>query len=138
MFNSISELNDDNLILGGYYIGILNNKNWTFSIIQNDHIPEKKKSYLTETHTYINYSQFNLTYSNKFICKKKFRQIHYISYEDAEDEVHEEENVCIFDYNPKKRKISLIQTIKNLKVDDIFANEKGEIIATKENNIYYL
>ena len=132
MFNSISELNDDNLILGGYYIGILNNKNWTFSIIQNDHIPEKKKSYLTETHTYINYSQFNLTYSNKFICKKKFRQIHYISYEDAEDEVHEEENVCIFDYNPKKRKISLIQTIKNLKVDDIFANEKGKLLQQKK------
>lgn len=104
MLYSIKELNDGNLILGGYYSGILKKKNWTFSVVYNDNIPQKKTSYLTQTETDIDYSQFNLTSSNKLICKKYFKQYTLISYEDTDDVVNIEKGICIFDYKPKTSK----------------------------------
>ena len=135
-------LNDGNLILGGYYIGIIKSKDWTFSIKHDDKIPEIQRAYLTETQTELCYSQLNVTSLNKIICKKKFKQIHRFSYEDLDDQVGRDEiNVCIFDYNPKKCKIKLKQTIKNLNVNEILINKKDKkdvIIITNENDIYYL
>ena len=138
LFNSINQLNDGNLILGGIYIGMLNKKNLAFTVVHEDILPEKKTSYLAETETDIDFSQFNLASSNKLICKKYFKQNFYYSYEDMDDEIHKENIVCIFDYNPETCKIKLIKTLHDLNFKDIFSNKKGEIILTNDDNIEYL
>ena len=131
-------MNDGNLILGGIYIGMLNKKNLAFTVVHEDILPEKKTSYLAETETDIDFSQFNLASSNKLICKKYFKQNFYYSYEDMDDEIHKENIVCIFDYNPETCKIKLIKTLHDLNFKDIYSNKKGEIILTNDNNIEYL
>ena len=136
-FNSLDQLNDGNLILGGYYIGMINKKNLTLSIAYNDYIPKSKISYLSGTETDINYSQFNLISSNKLVCNKYFKQYIKISYEDIPDESHQQDCVCTFKYNPKTCKLKLIQT-RYIDVDKIFTNKKGEIFIQIDNNIEYL
>ena len=137
-FNSLDQLNDGNLILGGYYIGMINKKNLSLSIAYDDDIPKSKISYLSGTETDINYSQFTLISSHKLVCKKYFKQYIKISYEDIPDESHQQDCVCTFKYNPKTCKLKLIQTLRYIDVDKIFTNKKGEIFIQIDNNIEYL
>ena len=102
-YNNIYEINEDNFILGGRIIGILNIKNWYYNIIYNDNISSSKTSYLTGTFNKLDYSYFVLTYSNKLVCRRKFINILQNHYEDIDDEVlNDERALCIFDFNPKK------------------------------------
>ena len=137
-FNSLDQLNDGNLILGGYYIGMINKKNLTLSITFDDGIPKRKISYLTGTETDIDYSQFNLISSNKLICEKYFKQYIQISYEGIDDESREEKCICTFNYNPKKCKLKLEQKLHYFEIGEIYTNKKGEIILTNDDNIEYL
>ena len=140
-FMSINQLDDDNFILGPKILGIFNINEDSYKILYNDNIPELKMSYLSGTANFIDYSNFILTYFNKLICRRKFKQILKCHYDDVDDEViTDEKSLCIFDFNPEMNSINLIQNHKNIKIKDIYINNNNEIIISSENKIkiYYI
>ena len=139
-YNNIYEINEDNFILGGRIIGILNIKSWYYNIIYNDNISSSKTSYLTGTFNKLEYSYFVLTYSNKLICRRKFINILQCHYEDVDDEVlNDERALCIFDFNPEKNTLNRLLIDTNFRIKNIGFNSKDEIIISNESKIltYY-
>ena len=134
LFNSLDQLNDGNLILGGYYIGMINKKDLTFSMAHNDGIPKKMWSYDSDITTDMDYSQFNLISSNKIICRKYFKKI----YEDIHKESNKEIYVCTFNYNPQTCELKLEKTLPYLDFKELFTTKKGEIIIKKGNNLKFV
>ena len=85
------------------------------------------------------YSHFNLTSFNSLICKQNFREMLDSHYDDLGDGVvADENNLCIFDFNPVCGQMTKIYTNKNLNPENIYINEDDEIIVEKENciNVY--
>ena len=134
-FKSIWETKDKHIILGGRIIGLLNINDWSYSILFNDNIPKFKMSYLSGVETYIDYSHFNLTYFNKLICKQKLTKILKVHYDNVDDEVVTEYNICIFNFNPENNKMTINHINKNLKPENIYINEEDELIIVKNNSI---
>ena len=93
-------------------------------------------SYLSGTKNSINYSNFVLTYFNKLICRRKFKQILQCHYDVVDDEViTDEKALCIFDFNPEINSVKLIQNHKHLKIQNIYKKRNNEIIIFNENKI---
>ena len=127
---------DGNIIFGTTLIQILNTNDWSYSILFSDNIAGEERSYLAGISTSTNYSNFNLTYFNKFICKQKFKQMVSYHYESLDDEViADENNVMIFDYNPENDKMKQIEIIKNLEPKNICINEDDEMIVVTKSGI---
>jgi len=140
-FKTIYETKDRHIILGGRIIGLLNINDWSISILFDDNIDKLKMSYLSGVETYIEYSHFNITYFNRLICKQKFKQILKCHYDNVDDEViANENNVCIFDFNPENDKMTKNHVNKNLKPEKIYINEDDELISVKDSciNVYEL
>lgn len=138
-FTTIYGTDDKFIILGGRIIGLLNINNWSYSIIFDDHIPYSQKSYLAVSYTFMKYSHFNLTSFNSLICKQNFREMLDSHFDDLGDGVvADENNLCIFDFNPVCGQMTKIYTNKNLNPENIYINEDDEIIVEKENciNVY--
>ena len=130
---TICETKDRHIILGGRIIALLNINDWSYSVLFTDNIPKLKTSYLAGIETHIEYSHFNLTYFNRFICKQKFREVICYHYDDLDDDIKEEEkNMCIFDYNPENDKMTKVHVYKNLKPEIIYINEEDELIVVED------
>ena len=140
-FKTICETKDGHIILGPRIIGLFNINDWSYSILCDDNIPYKKEAYLTGVETHIIYSHFNITYFNKLIFKQIFEEYSYSSYEDDEGSyASNENNICIFDFNPENGQITKNYINKTLKPKDIYINGQEELIVLKDSgiNVYHL
>lgn len=125
VYNHFYKDNDERILLGGYKIGLLDIKNWKFKILRDETINRFKN---------INYSDIVITYFNRIICKKSFKEIQGSTYDDVPNTVISDDNfVCILDFDPENNRTRLVQNNKNINPLNICLNEKNEILITCSN-----
>ena len=123
------------IFLAGFKIGILDLNNWTVKLIRDDGI-KRFQGYLAGNQNEIEYSDVVLTYFNRIVCKRHFKQIQGSTYDDVPNSVSFDDNeVCTFDFDPENNTTKIIEKRKDIRVNSIRLNDKNEIEILSENEI---
>lgn len=135
-FDSISEANSNNYILGGRYFGMINIKDWSLTVLYNENIKSREFGYLSGSFNSLDYSEFVLTYFNKLICRRLFYKVLGSHFGEESEVSKDEKALCIFDFNPEKNTLNKIYFDKSVRIEKIFINSNDEIIIVKNNHLF--
>ena len=114
IFNHFYIDNSGRIFLGGYKIGIFDLKNLKVSILYSDNI-KRFQGYLAGVQTQIEYSDIVLTYFNRIVCKRFFKQISGSTYDDVPNSLLREDNeIFTFEFDPENNIVKLIESRKDI------------------------
>ena len=134
-FKSFFIDNCGRIFLGGYKIGYFDINNWSVITIRDDNI-RKFQGYLTGTQTEIDYSEIIVTYFNRLVCKRKFKQIQGSTYDDVPNyESANEDVVYTFEFDPENIILRLIECRKDIGVKSINLIENNRIRITSNDGV---
>lgn len=123
------------IFLGGYKIGYFDQNNWRVIIIRDDNI-KGFQGYLTGTQNEIDYSEIIVTYFNRLICKRHFKQVQGSTYDDVPNyESANEDVVYTFDFDPENIILSLIECRKDIGVKSINLIENNKVRITSNYGV---
>ena len=136
IFNHFYIGNSGRIFLGGYKIGIFDLKNLKVSILYSDNI-KRFQGYLSGVETNIEYSDIVLTYFNRIVCKKFFKQISGSTYDDVPNSLLREDNeIFTFEFDPENNIVKLIESRKDIGGKTIDLYENNEIKISNNNGIH--
>ncbi len=136
IFNHFYIDNSGRIFLGGYKIGIFDLKNLKVSILYSDNI-KRFQGYLAGVQTQIEYSDIVLTYFNRIVCKRFFKQISGSTYDDVPNSLLREDNeIFTFEFDPENNTVKLIESRKDIGAKTIDLYENNEIKISNNNGIH--
>ena len=136
IFNHFYIDNSGRIFLGGYKIGIFDLKNLKVSILYSDNI-KRFQGYLAGVQTQIEYSDIVLTYFNRIVCKRFFKQISGSTYDDVPNSLLREDNeIFTFEFDPENNTVKLIESRKDIGGKTIDLYENNEIKISNNNGIH--
>ena len=136
IFNHFYIDNSGRIFLGGYKIGIFDLKNLKVSILYSDNI-KRFQGYLSGVETNIEYSDIVLTYFNRIVCKKFFKQISGSTYDDVPNTLLREDNeIFTFEFDPENNTVKLLESRKDIGAKTIDLYENNEIKISNNNGIH--
>ena len=136
IFNHFYIDNSGRIFLGGYKIGIFDLKNLKVSILYSDNI-KRFQGYLSGVETNIEYSDIVLTYFNRIVCKRFFKQISGSTYDDVPNSLLREDNeIFTFEFDPENNTVKLIESRKDIGGKTIDLYENNEIKISNNNGIH--
>ena len=106
------------------------------SILYSDNI-KRFQGYLSGVETNIEYSDIVLTYFNRIVCKKFFKQISGSTYDDVPNSLLREDNeIFTFEFDPENNTVKLIESRKDIGGKTIDLYENNEIKISNNNGIH--